>query len=102
MNSANFYKWVDQSNVAKKVTDKQCVRQPIEVSTPTLQSCIDELNQRDRRVTVHSISCNKQLHETCARCVLRQFTENHKTTRLRMCREFKHDLIHEFLKKTDL
>ena len=51
MNNADFYKQIDQFKSGREsVTDVQYAGQPIEVSTTTLESCVDELVQGDMQV----------------------------------------------------
>lgn len=82
------------------MTDEHRSGRPVEISTPSLGSKIDDIIRVNRRVTVemivekvhitigtvHNLICNKfKYHKTCARRVLKKLTD----TRLRVCTELK-------------
>lgn len=105
MNRGNFYKWVDQfKNGRTSVTDEQRSGRPKEVSTPALESRIDNMIREDRRVTVEQMAENLQVsvgtvysiisdklryRKTSARWVPKELTQQHKDNRLRVCTELK-------------
>lgn len=105
MNRGNFYKWIEQfKNGRTSVTDEHRSGRPVEVSTPSLVTRIDNIIREDRRVTVeliaetvqvsvgtvHNIISDKlKYRKTSARWVPKELSQQHKDTRLRVCTELK-------------
>lgn len=86
------------------MTDEHRSGRPVAVSTPSLESRIDDIIRVDHLVTMemivdkvqvrtgtlHNIICNKlKYRKTCARWVAKELTRLHKETRLRVSTELK-------------
>lgn len=105
MNRGNFYKWVEQfKNGRTSLTDEQRPGRPVEVSTLSLETRIDDIIREDRRITVktiakkvavsvgtvHNVISNKlKYSKTSARWVPKKLTQQHKETRLKVCTDLK-------------
>ncbi|XP_075235502.1 uncharacterized protein LOC142332771 [Lycorma delicatula] len=56
MNRGYFCKWVEQLKTGRtSMTEEQCPGRPVEMSIPSLETCIDDIFREDWHITVEQI-----------------------------------------------